>query len=189
MQNSLRLFFLLAAAAPGALAAAPTAPVPAPATASAADALTRIESETLVLKARERQLAVQAAIMQRQSEIAGRQEEGVRRLSVPVSVNPVVQSLEGIGKQHYATLLFESGAVADVRAGDVLPDGLRVVRIDGDGVTVETANKKRTRLHLAGSAAAPFAAAPSLPPLPPPVLARPAPGLPPLYPGAKGSER
>ncbi len=187
MQNSLRLFFLRAAMAAGALAATPAvpaAPVSAPATASAADALTRIESETLVLKARERQLAVQAAIMQRQSEIAGRQEEGVRRLSVPASVNPVVQSLEGIGKQHYATLLFESGAVSEVRAGDVLPDGLRVVRIDGDGVTVETANKKRTRLHLAGSAPAPSL----LPPLAP-VLSRPAPGLPPLYPGAKGSER
>ncbi|MFS2008011.1 type IV pilus biogenesis protein PilP [Duganella sp. CT11-25] len=183
MRNSLRLLFLVAAVA--AAGRPPAAPVPAatparaPAAVNASDALTRIESETLVLKARERQLAVQAAILQRQNEIAGKQDEGARLSSAPVSGNPVVQSLEGIGKNQYATLLFESGSLVEVRAGDVLADGMRVVAIQSNGVIVETAKKKRMRLHLMGGAPAPFN----------PALPRPAVGLPPLFPGAKGSER
>lgn len=194
MRNSLRLFFLVAATAAGAGAAAPasvpvaaSAPAPASGAASTSDTLTRIESETLVLKARERQLAVRAAILQRENEIAGRQDEGARPAGVAAAASPVVQSLEGIGHNQSATLLFESGAVLDVRAGDVLADGMRVVSIGSHGVTVDTARKKRMRLRMAGSASAPAQ-------VPAPLLtgaapARPAPGLPPLFPGASGSER
>ncbi|RSZ61089.1 type IV pilus biogenesis protein PilP [Massilia atriviolacea] len=185
MRNSLRLLFLLAVAAVPAAAAAPVSAA-APGGASASDALTRIESETLVLKARERQLAVKAAIAQRQNEIAGRQDEGARLGSAAPGSSPVVQSLEGIGQHQYATLRFESGAVAEVRAGDVLAGGLRVLSVESNGVIVETARKKRMRLHMAGNAQAPFNPAPA--PLPP-ALARPAVALPPLFPGATGSER
>ncbi|MFB9241729.1 type IV pilus biogenesis protein PilP [Massilia antarctica] len=190
MRNKLCLLFLLAAAAGRAGAGPATVAVPAgaraaagapaPATVNASDTLTRIESETLVLKARERQLAVRAAIAQRQNEIAGRQDEGARLGGAASAASPVVQSLEGIGQHQCATLLFDSGAVVEVRAGDVLAGGMRVLSIESNGVIVETARKKRLRLHLADSAAAPFN----------PVAApRPALALPPLFPGAKGGER
>lgn len=175
MRNSLRLLCWVAMAAADGRAAA----APAPAAINAAEALTRIESETLVLKARERQLAVQVAILQRQNEIAGRQDEGGRLSSSPVSGNPVVQSLEGIGRHQFATLLFESGAVVEVRVGDVLADGMRVTAIEPNGVIVETAHKKRMRLHLMGGAVVRAQTAPP----PAPV------SLPPLFPGAKGGER
>jgi type IV pilus biogenesis protein PilP len=171
---------LAIAAAVATDAAAPAAaPAASAATVNAADALTRIEAETLVLKARERQLAVQAAILTRQNEIAGKQDEGARLVSAPVSGNPVVQALEGIGADKFATLLFDTGRVLEVRNGDVLADGMRVVAVQSNGVIVETAKKKRIRLNMAGGAPAPFN--PSLP--------RPAVGLPPLFPGAPGSAR
>ncbi|NHZ32665.1 type IV pilus biogenesis protein PilP [Massilia rubra] len=191
MRNSLSLLFLVAVAAgPSAAATAATAAaaVPVPAAASASDTLTRIESETLVLKARERQLAVRAAIAQRQNEIAGRQDEAARLGSPAPAASPVVQSLEGIGQHQYATLRFDSGAVVEVRAGDMLAGGLRVLSVESNGVIVETARKKRVRLPLAGNAAV-SAPAPAPVPAFAPAPARAAVALPPLFPGATGSER
>jgi type IV pilus biogenesis protein PilP len=155
---------------------AATTTAPAPVAVNTAEVLTRIESETLLLKARERQLAVRAAIAQRQNEIAGRTDEGTRLGSVAVSANPVVQSLEGIGQNQSATLLYDSGVVVEVRPGDVLAGGMRVLSIGANGVTVATSKNRQLRLQLAGSAAPASAAAP----------ARPAVGLPPLFPGARG---
>jgi type IV pilus biogenesis protein PilP len=125
------------------------------------DTLGRIEAETMVLKARERQLGVQVAIIAKQNEIAARQEDTERAAKAQVGSNPVVHSIEGIGANQYATLELDNGSMADVRVGDTLSNGMRVVAVQGGGVTVQTAAKQRIRLKAAVNTPAPFD--PSLP--------------------------
>ncbi|MGZ3237538.1 MAG: type IV pilus biogenesis protein PilP, partial [Burkholderiaceae bacterium] len=84
---------------------------------SASDNLTRIEAETLVLKAREKQLDVQAKIIARQSEIASKQAESDRLTQTAVYGNPVILSIEGLGKAMFATLQMENGNAIDVQTG------------------------------------------------------------------------
>jgi type IV pilus biogenesis protein PilP len=143
------------------------------------DTLSRIEAETLVLRARERQLVVQAAIIAKQNEIAARQDDTERATKAHVGSNPVVHSIEGIGANQYATLELDNGSLADVRVGDALANGMRVLAVQGGGVTVQTADKKRVRLMAAVHAPAPFD--PSLP-----VSGV---SLPRSFPGGKGGEK
>lgn len=140
---------------------------------SASDNLTRIEMETLVLKAREKQLDVQAKILARQSEIASKQAESDRITQSPMIGNPVILSIEGLGKSMFATLQMDNGNTVDVRAGDMLSNGMKVVSIRANEVIIETAKKKRVRLAAASHTPATFDASyPSaglrLPPLAPP---------------------
>jgi type IV pilus biogenesis protein PilP len=140
---------------------------------SASDRLTKIETETLLLKAREKQLEVQAKIVNRQSEIANKQLES-DRLALPAGVgNPLIIAVEGIGKHVYATLQLGNGSMVDVQVGDVLTNGMRVSSIRPNEVIIENAKKQRTRLAIASQTPAAFDANfPSvglrLPPLPPP---------------------
>ena len=115
-----------------------------------ADILTRIEAETLVLKAREKQLIVQGAIVAKQAEIASKQAE-VNRLVRPGTLgDPTVLALEGIGGVFYATLQLENGSTLDVKAGDVMPNGMVVISIRGNEVIV-AADKRRIRLATGGA--------------------------------------
>lgn len=140
---------------------------------SASDNLTRIEMETLVLKAREKQLDVQAKILTKQSEIATKQAESERITLSPVVGNPVIMSIEGIGKSIFATLQLDNGNAVDVKTGDILSNGMRIVSIHTNEVVIETSKKKRMRLAAASQTPAAFDASyPSsglrLPPLAPP---------------------
>lgn len=117
-----------------------------------ADMLSKIEAETLVLKARERQLGVQVAILARQQEISARQDGTARATQAPPVAQPVVHAIEGIGANQYATLELDNGSRADVRAGDMLSNGMRVVAVQGGAVTVQTAGKKRIQLRAAAQA-------------------------------------
>jgi type IV pilus biogenesis protein PilP len=110
-----------------------------------ADALARIEAETLVLKARERQLTVQAQIAALQAEIASLRPMNARGRHAAAS-RPVIRGIDGIGRTVYATLMLEGGNVIEVKAGDVLPNGMRIVSVQANGVIVDTPN--RGRIHL-----------------------------------------
>lgn len=144
---------------------------------STAESLTKIEAETLVLKARERQLDVQSQIISKQNEIASKQAAAghlERMTSMATTSDPVVRSIEGVGKALYATLMLNNGATVDATIGDTLPNGMRVVSIQSNAVIVETQKRKRVRLSTSSVSAVPYQAPfpngmPAVPP-PPPVL-------------------
>ena len=120
--------------------------------------LTKLEAETTVLKARAKKLEVQAQIATRQAEIA--------KLTAPaVNGDPTVRSVEGVGKEVYATLQLENGSAIDVKVGDTLPNGMKVASISPNEVVVQKRDKRRYRLGTT-PVAAPGAMAGGLPPLP-----------------------
>jgi len=113
---------------------------------STAASLTRIEAETLLLRAREKQLEVQSSIITKQNEIAAKQTMGAM-LSQPVVVgDPVVRAVEGLGGTLYATLELANGSVAEVQVGSVLPGGMRIVSIQNNEVMASAPGRKRVRL-------------------------------------------
>lgn len=113
---------------------------------SASDSLTRIEAETLLLKAREKQLDVQANIIARQNEIAAKQVVHDQLTQAPVVGDPVVRSVEGIGRKVFAMLQMSTGDLIEVQAGDTLPNGMKVVSIRSNEVIVAAGKKRRVRL-------------------------------------------
>jgi type IV pilus biogenesis protein PilP len=163
----LRVRLALAAwalAGPLAQAAAVTA------TDTTADTLGKIESQTLLLKAQERQLAVRLQIAQQQNDISARQAE-VSRLAQPSRAgDPGVLAIERIGASTVATLLFENGSTAEVSAGDALPNGMTVLSVRHNEVVVRNSKKQRVRLASANLPAPAgmtgSAALPGLPPAP-----------------------
>lgn len=130
---------------------------------STSDSLTRIEAETLVLKARERQLEVQANIVNKQNEISAKQTMASAIMATPVVGDPVIRAIEGIGKAMYATLQMSDGGLVDVQAGDVLYNGMKIVSIRGSEVVALSKTMQRVRLAS---------------------YAQPSPGFNPNYPGA-----
>jgi type IV pilus biogenesis protein PilP len=113
---------------------------------SASDRLTQIEAETLLLKAREKQIDVQASIITKQNEIVLKQALNDQLTHKAVGGDPLVRSIEGIGKSLYATLQLSNGNLIEAKVGDVLPNGMKVVSIRPNEVTVQSGNKQRTRL-------------------------------------------
>lgn len=113
---------------------------------STAASLTRIEAETLLLKAREKQLEVQASIIAKQNEIAAKQAMGVAISQPPVVGQPVVRAIEGLGKTLYATLELSDGSMLDVQTGSVLPNGMRILAVEPNAVLAQAPGKKRVRL-------------------------------------------
>ncbi|SFF95909.1 type IV pilus biogenesis protein PilP [Duganella sp. CF458] len=113
---------------------------------STAASLTRIEAETMLLRAREKQLEVQSSIITKQNEIAAKQTMGAM-LSQPVVVgDPVVRAVEGLGDTMFATLEMSNGSVAEVQVGSVLPGGMRIVSIQNNEVMASAPGRKRVRL-------------------------------------------
>lgn len=113
--------------------------------------LTRIEAETMVLKARERQLEVQASIVGKQNEIAARQSMTVALNQAEVVGHPVIRAIEGIGGRMYATLQMNDGSLVDVQQGDTLPGGMQIVSIGSREVVARSGKRK---IRLASSSAA-----------------------------------
>lgn len=136
MQNNLKMLVLLTGLAFSSAVLAETA----------SEQLTRIEAETLLLKAREKQLEVQANIMARQNDIATKKQLNGQLTQNAVAGDPVVRSVEGIGKVMYATLQLSDGNLVDARVGDVLPNGMKVASIKTNEVIVENRKKHRVRL-------------------------------------------
>ncbi|HEY0846345.1 MAG TPA: type IV pilus biogenesis protein PilP [Noviherbaspirillum sp.] len=134
------------------------------------DALTRIEAETAVLKAQVKKLEAQAQIAAKQAEIS-------RMAGVPTVSDPRVRAIEGIGNSLHALVQIESGSTLEVKTGDMLPDGSRVVSIRPNEVIIQKSNKKKVRLLTGVSPASPRElggsgshAMSSLPPLSPSML-------------------
>ncbi|HYD63745.1 MAG TPA: type IV pilus biogenesis protein PilP [Noviherbaspirillum sp.] len=163
MQNSLKsLFFLSFLMTSGAAFADSTA-----------ENLTKIEAETLILKAREKQLDVQSQIVTKQNEIASKQVAAgllERVASMATMGDPIVLSIEGVGKRIYTSLQLNNGSTIDATVGDVLPNGMKVVAIRANEVIVQTPKRKNFRLGT-GSLSSYNPAYPNgsaaLPPLPP----------------------
>lgn len=109
---------------------------------STADELARMESEHMLLKARLRMLETRAQIAARRADID--------RLSATTSDSgalPTVTGIDGVAGKLQATVMMDNGHLADVRAGDTLPNGMKVVSIGMDGVTVRASRGKRVRLR------------------------------------------
>jgi type IV pilus biogenesis protein PilP len=136
---------LLALSGPLAQAAAVTAAADNAAS-STADTLGRIESQTLLLKAQERQLAVRLQIAQQQNDIGARQAD-LSRLAQPARASdPGVLAVERVGASTVATLLFDNGSTAEVSSGDALPNGMTVLSVRHNEVLVHNSKKQRVRL-------------------------------------------
>lgn len=112
---------------------------------STSESLTRIEAETMVLKAREKQLEVQASIVGRQNEIAAKQTMTAALSQTEVVGDPVIRAIEGIGGRMYATLQMSDGSTIDVQQGDTLPGGIKIVSI-GPREVVAQSGSRRMRL-------------------------------------------
>lgn len=139
---------------------------------STSDDLTKLEAETLILKARQKQLEVQAQIVAKRGEIASKQAETDRLVRNPSSGDPQIRSIEGIGKTVYATLELGNGSIVDVKSGDRLSNGMKVISIRVNEVIVEAEKKRLIRLGSAISGATSGGPAYQsgtafLPPLPP----------------------
>jgi type IV pilus biogenesis protein PilP len=135
MSNSTKRIFFLAALLSCSVVLADTT----------SDKLTQIEADILLLKAHEKQLDVEASILTKQNEIAAKQNARHLLAQSPMAMDPVVHGVEGLGRAMFATLQLSDGSIIDVKARDVLPNGMRVVSIAPGSVIVEQ-GKKRIRL-------------------------------------------
>jgi type IV pilus biogenesis protein PilP len=108
--------------------------------ASTADELAQLESEHVILKARLRMLETRAQMAARRADI--------ERLSTTGQDGsmPTVTGIDGMGGKLRATVMTDNGHLSDVKAGDTLPNGMKVVSVSMDGVTVQAPGRKRVRL-------------------------------------------
>ena len=127
---------------------------------SVSDRISQIEAETLVLKARERQLEVQANILTKQQDIMRRQLEVDQTAGNTPIDDPVVRSIESIGRMAYATIEIANGLLVEAKVGDELPNGMKVIAISPSEVTVEQDGR---RSRLTGASRLPPAFNPSYP--------------------------
>lgn len=129
------------AAAPAlapALAAATAQRAPEPTQSSVtAQALTRLEEETLVLKARLKALETEAQIAQRSAELTRLTDVGARH-------GFMVRAVEGISGALYATLWSREDGELEVKQGDVLPNGMRIASIQPNAVLVRPTHGGKT---------------------------------------------
>jgi type IV pilus biogenesis protein PilP len=114
---------------------------------STSEALTRIEAETMLLKAREKQLDVQANILNRQNEIALKQGMANVLPQISSASNPVLRGIEGVGPNLYATLEI-GNAMVEAQRGDVLPNGMRVVSVSRSGVNLRSESGRTIKLAV-----------------------------------------
>jgi hypothetical protein len=144
--------------------------VPTPAAVQAANELMQLQEDTLLLKAQLKKLDAQAEVVER--------EQAIHRLGSPVSYGDMsLVATQSLGKTMNATVASGDGAEMDVRAGDTLPNGMRVVSIrsgaivlvseEGRRVTLTvTAPQQAPRSVVATGAGAEGAGVPPLPTLP-----------------------
>lgn len=141
-----------------------------------AESLARIENDTLLLKAQERQMAVRLVLATQRNDLALRHAE-TRNLERPARAgDPTVVAVEGIGRDTHATLMLDNGSLFDAAPGDMLPNGMTVLSVRAGEVVVGRGRKERIRL----SHAAPTAPAGAVPGPAPAASARAPWTLPPL---------
>ncbi|MEJ0003019.1 MAG: type IV pilus biogenesis protein PilP [Pararobbsia sp.] len=131
-----------ASTAPSAADVAPHVSVVPTATAvQAANELMRLQEDTLLLKAELKKLDAQAQVAER--------EQALHRMGNTVTYGEMsLLATQSLGRTMSATLSSGDGAELDVRTGDTLPDGMRVVRISSGSLVLEGADGHRTTLNV-----------------------------------------
>lgn len=153
------------AAAPAPAAQADALP-PSPEAAATVAALTRLEGETVVLKAQLKKLETQTQIAQRAAELS--------RLNGDAGPEDVrVSAVEGVGTKLYATLVSRNEGQYEVKAGDTLPNGMKILSIKSNAVYAQSRSGAKVQLPMlatwsdassfAGSAGGGAAGVPPLP--------------------------
>lgn len=148
----------------GASAPVATAALDAPSSEAAATvaALTRLEGETVVLKAQLKKLETQTQIAQRSAEL-----NRLNGAGAPDDVR--VRAVEGLGSRLFATLESRSAGEFEVRVGDTLPNGMKIVSIKPNAVYAQVRGGAKVQLPMVVSwdaSSAPETNAPGFPPLP-----------------------
>lgn len=160
------------------------------------DEVAKLNAELQLAKGRAAKLSVDLELANKRRELEKAQGSGDN--AIPKGM-PAVVSIEGVGAKLVATLSFANGMVIGARAGDVLPTGAKVERIEPSAVYVKAGNRS-SRLPLMLSKTQPFsydtpvpgrvaarADSTSLPVLPPPMpAASGAPGALSQSPGMSG---
>lgn len=86
------------------------------------------------LKRQETLLKREIAVKKLKDELTGR--TGAKSLKTPSKGSPVTLLAAGLPGHRYAVLVWPDGRRIRVRQGETLPDGERIERIDGSGVTI-----------------------------------------------------
>ena len=113
--------------------------------ASPAEQITDINTDIAVLDAQVKRDDLRLRNMKQRADI--------EKINGGASSDLQVVWVEGIGKQKYAQLITEAGNRYEVRAGDKLPQGLRVVSVAPNEVVVEDSAKRRRMLTMAPASA------------------------------------
>ena len=108
-----------------------------------ADELLRLGRETVLLKARAKQLEAQGLVESARAKFPIRDKSH----AVPWTV-PGVQAIEGIGGTLYATVSLGAGVSFDVKAGDMLSGGILVAAVNPGVVTFQDAKGRRAYARL-----------------------------------------
>jgi type IV pilus biogenesis protein PilP len=137
---------IVKAATPASGAAVAKAPMPAaepaasPAALAAANQLMTLQEDTVILKAQLKKLEAQADVAARQDALG--------RMGHVVNPDTLgVVATESLGNTMMATVNVSDGSELDVRAGDQLPNGIRIVSIH-PGVVVVDSNGRRSTLTV-----------------------------------------
>lgn len=118
--------------------------VPTPAAAAAAGELMRLQEDTVVLKAELKKLDAQA-------EVAEREDAIKRRGHRAIESNVSLIATQSLGKTMFASVATSDGGELDVRTGDTLPNGMRVVSIRSGAIVVEASDGHRLTLTVAAA--------------------------------------
>jgi type IV pilus biogenesis protein PilP len=149
------------AQAPVAASAPALVDAPSPEAVATVAALTRLEGETVVLKAELKKLETQTQIAQRSAEL--------NRLNGGGAPDEVrVRAVEGLGGKLFATLESRNAGEFEVKVGDTLPNGMRIVAIKPNAVVAQLRGGARVQLPMVVSwdASLPDANTTAFPPLP-----------------------
>lgn len=137
---------LIVKAAPPVAGAVARAPMPAaepaasPAALAAANQLMTLQEDTVILKAQLKKLEAQADVAARQDALG--------RMGHVVNPDTLgVVATQSLGDTMIATINVSDGSELDVRAGDQLPNGVRIVSIH-PGVVVVDSNGRRSTLTV-----------------------------------------
>jgi type IV pilus biogenesis protein PilP len=116
---------------------------PAAWSSDAAAQLTRLEEQTVLLKAEIRKLDAQAEVAQRTAALA---RLGSAATIDPVSQNVHVVAIEGLGHRYTAVVQTGDGQRFDVAAGDELPNGMKIVSVGANDVVGRWSNGQTSRM-------------------------------------------
>lgn len=127
-------------------------------------ALSDLQSETIMLKAKAEQEKARASLQEAKGGPAG---------SAATDADPVFLGIFGGERTLYARFALDGGAVVEVREGDPIIGGFRVAKLTANDIVL-TKHGRRWQIRMPGGQdAAPEAAPAALPPAPAPLALPP----------------